>query len=129
MHVGTLARETPWWAKFHASMSDKHSGSMKITTRLNHMSHCRNSILYKMVEKMDLPSIHHKYSPRLDCGAYRDFGAGKTLVGKTGSQGYLTNKKTHHHRTLPHAYAKGHRGVIGGWACSYERGTPVARID
>ena len=42
-----------------------------------------------------------------------------------GLQGYLTYKKTHTPRTLPQAYAWGPRGVLGGWAVSYERGTPV----
>ena len=31
-------------------------------------------------------------------------------------QGYLTDKKTHPHRTLPWAYAESSRGVLGGWA-------------
>ena len=30
-----------------------------------------------------------------------------------GSQGYLTYKKTHPPRTLPQAYAKGAKGVLG----------------
>ena len=35
------------------------------------------------------------------------------------------HKKTHPPRTLPQAYAYGHRVVLGRWAFSYERGTPV----
>ena len=42
-------------------------------------------------------------------------------------QGYLTDKKTHPPRTLPQAYAWGPRGVLGGWASSYERGSPVQK--
>ena len=40
-------------------------------------------------------------------------------------QRYLMYKKTHSPRTLPYAYAEGLRGVLGGWALSYGRGTPV----
>ena len=39
--------------------------------------------------------------------------------------GYLAHKKTNPPRTLPQAYAYGPSGVLGGWAVSYERGTPV----
>ena len=42
-------------------------------------------------------------------------------------QGYLTHKKLHPPRTLPYAYAWGHRRVIGGWVVSYGRGIPVRR--
>ena len=40
-------------------------------------------------------------------------------------QGYLTDKNTLPPRTLPWAYALGPRGVLGGLAFSYGRGTPV----
>ena len=40
-------------------------------------------------------------------------------------QGFLAHKKTHPPRTLPQAYAHGHRGVLGVWAFFKERGTPV----
>jgi len=40
-------------------------------------------------------------------------------------QGYLAHKKTLTPKTLPWAYASGPRGVLGGYAFSYERGTPV----
>ena len=40
---------------------------------------------------------------------------------------YLAYKKTHPPRTLPYAYAYGPRGVLGEWAFSYERGTPVQK--
>ena len=40
-------------------------------------------------------------------------------------QGQLAHKKTHPPRTLPKAYAQGPRVVLGGWAFSYVRGTPV----
>ena len=40
-------------------------------------------------------------------------------------QGYLVDKKMPPPRTLPQAYAWGHRGVLGGWSFSYGRGTPV----
>ena len=40
-------------------------------------------------------------------------------------QGYLAHERAHTPRTLPQAYAKGPRGVLKGWAFSYERGTPV----
>jgi hypothetical protein len=42
-------------------------------------------------------------------------------------QGYLTHKKKHPPRTLPQAYALGHKGVLEGWAFSYGRGAPVNR--
>ena len=44
-------------------------------------------------------------------------------------QGYLTDKKTHPPRTLTQADAKGPRGVLGGRAISYERGTPVKALS
>ena len=40
-------------------------------------------------------------------------------------QGNLPCKKTHPPRTLPESCAWGPRAVLGGWALSYERGTPV----
>jgi len=46
------------------SVYDKYPGSMKITTQLDHIRHCKNSTWYKSVEKMDLPSMYHKHSPR-----------------------------------------------------------------
>ena len=48
------------------SIRDKSSGSTKSTTHLDHISHCKNSIWYKFVEKMDLPSTCYQYSPRFD---------------------------------------------------------------
>ena len=44
-------------------------------------------------------------------------------------QGYLTCKKTHPPRTLPQAYVWGPRGVLGGRAFSYERGTLVESVS
>ena len=46
-----------------------------------------------------------------------------------GLQGYLAHKKPHPPRTLPKAHAQGPRGVLGGWAGSYERGTPVGLLQ
>ena len=43
-------------------------------------------------------------------------------------QGYLTYKKTYPPRTLPEASASGPGGVLGGWAFSYGRGTPVRSL-
>ena len=40
-------------------------------------------------------------------------------------QGYLTYKKMDLPRTLPWAYAWGHRGVLGEWAFPYGRGISV----
>ena len=40
-------------------------------------------------------------------------------------QGQLAHKKTHPPKTLPQAYAQGPRVVLGGWAVSYVRGTPL----
>ena len=51
------------------SVLTKDSGSMKITTHLDHISHCKIILViiwYKLVEQMDPPSILSKYSPRLD---------------------------------------------------------------
>ena len=42
-----------------------------------------------------------------------------------GTQWYLDYKKQRPPRTLPYAYAYGPMGVLGGWAVSYERGTPL----
>ena len=42
----------------------------------------------------------------------------------SGAEGYLAHKKPRPPWTLPQAYA----WVLGGWAFSYERGTPVDRI-
>ena len=52
-------------------------------------------------------------------------GGGLFLVREV--RGYLAYKKTHRLRTLPQAYAQGPRGVLGGWAFSYGRGTPVEK--
>ena len=49
----------------------------------------------------------------------------KHQCGWPGAPGYLAYKKPHPPRTLPYAYAQGPGGVLGGWAFSYERGTPV----
>jgi hypothetical protein len=51
---------------------------------------------------------------------------GASLIPRPTLQGYLAYKKTHPPRILPKAYAWGPRGVLGGWAFSYGRGTPVA---
>ena len=40
-------------------------------------------------------------------------------------QGYLTHKKQHRFQTLQKGYAWGPMVVLGRWAVSYERGTPV----
>ena len=40
-------------------------------------------------------------------------------------QGYLAHKKLHPPRTLQQDHAVGPTGVLGGWAFSYEQGTPV----
>ena len=40
-------------------------------------------------------------------------------------QGYLANEKTFSPRTMQYAYVLGRIVVLGGWAFSYERGTPV----
>ena len=40
-------------------------------------------------------------------------------------QGYLTSKKPPPPRTLQKDQAWGPTGVLGGWAFSYERSTPV----
>jgi len=59
--------------RFHpddrTSILTKYAGSMRITTHLDHTSHCKTIsviVWYKLVEKMDPPSILSKYSPRLD---------------------------------------------------------------
>ena len=45
-------------------------------------------------------------------------------------QGYLEHEKTSPPRSLQYAYAYGPTAVLGGWAFSYERGTPVGyRLD
>ena len=49
--------------------------------------------------------------------------------GEETLQGYLTHKKTHFLRTLPYAYAKGSRGVLGGWVFSHGRDTPVGPAE
>ena len=46
-------------------------------------------------------------------------------VTGTNATGVLAHKKTHRPRTVPQAYASGPRGVLGEWAFSYGRGTPV----
>ena len=51
-------------------------------------------------------------------------GAGICL--EEAIQKYLTYERTQPPRTLPKAYAKGPRVVLGGWVFSYERGTPAA---
>ena len=43
-------------------------------------------------------------------------------------QGCLAHKKSTSLRTLPWAYAQGPTRVLGGWAFSYERGTPVTNL-
>ena len=40
-------------------------------------------------------------------------------------QGHLTHKKQRPPRTLQQDYAQGPMVALGGWAVSYERGTPV----
>ena len=49
----------------------------------------QNNIWYKLVKKIDLPSIHHEYSPRFDSGlrveACVDAGA-EEAVGLRGNQ-------------------------------------------
>ena len=49
----------------------------------------------------------------------------RRLVG--GVQGYLAHKKPPSRRTLQQAFAQGPMVILGGWAFSYERGTPVRR--
>ena len=47
----------------------KYSGLMKVTTHLYHISHCKIILVivwYKLVDKMDPPSILSEESPRLD---------------------------------------------------------------
>jgi len=46
--------------------------------------------------------------------------------GTGAIQGYFAYKITPPPRTL--LYAQGPRGVLGGWAFSYERGTPVPQL-
>ena len=43
----------------------------------------------------------------------------------THLQGYLAQEKPSPTKSLPQAYAYGPRGVLGGCAFFYERGTPV----
>jgi len=43
-------------------------------------------------------------------------------------QGYLACKKPPLRTTLPSACAWGPRGILGGWAFSYERGKPVVQV-
>ena len=43
-------------------------------------------------------------------------------------QGYLAHKKQPPPRSLQEDRAEGPMGILGGWAFSYERGTPVAPI-
>ena len=73
---------------------------------------------------------------RVEGGGLRVEGGGFTrtrrpalpLPGRGSSvrvQGYLTEKKTYLPRTLLQGYAWGLKGVLGGWAFSYGRGTPV----
>ena len=44
-------------------------------------------------------------------------------------QGYLAHKKQQPPRNLQQDYAQGPMAVLGGWAVSYERGTPGVRIS
>ena len=46
-----------------------------------------------------------------------------------GVQGYLAHKKMPSPWDRTVGYAQGPRGVLGGWAVSYERGTPAHLIS
>jgi hypothetical protein len=58
-----------------SSILTKYSGSVRFTTHLDHMSHCKIILVivwYKFVEQMDPPSILSAYSPRLDQRSERE---------------------------------------------------------
>jgi len=44
----------------------KYSGSTKITTHLDHISHCKTALGKKMGESIDLSSIYDTHSPGLN---------------------------------------------------------------
>ena len=48
------------------SVDDKYSGSMKITTHLRHISHCKTYSCMHWSNRWDLPSTYYKFSPRLN---------------------------------------------------------------
>ena len=56
-----------------ASIQDKHAGSIKVTTHLNHISHCQAASGTGWLNRWT-HRVYYKHSPRLNGGSGQDGG-------------------------------------------------------